>query len=71
MSVSPGVKSPWCPTHLHLTLSLSICFQPLQLTREYFTKELKRHYQGYNNTVVFTSTWNAIMTTVRLSAKSF
>lgn len=36
-----------------------------QLTREYFTKELKRHYQGYNNTDVFTSTWNAIMSTVR------
>ncbi|XP_029697750.1 tetraspanin-18B isoform X2 [Takifugu rubripes] len=34
-----------------------------KLTREYFTKELKRHYQGYNNTDVFTSTWNAIMTT--------
>uniref|UniRef100_A0AAY4CB54 Tetraspanin n=2 Tax=Denticeps clupeoides TaxID=299321 RepID=A0AAY4CB54_9TELE len=34
-----------------------------QLTREYFTKELKRHYQGYNNTDVFTSTWNAIMNT--------
>ncbi|KAJ8271480.1 hypothetical protein COCON_G00103390 [Conger conger] len=33
------------------------------LTREYFTRELKRHYQGYNNTDVFTSTWNAIMTT--------
>ncbi|XP_018607939.1 tetraspanin-18-like isoform X1 [Scleropages formosus] len=33
------------------------------LTREYFTKELKRHYQGYNNSHVFTSTWNAIMTT--------
>ncbi|TNN81998.1 Tetraspanin-18 [Liparis tanakae] len=33
------------------------------LTRQYFTKELKRHYQGYNNTDVFTSTWNAIMTT--------
>uniref|UniRef100_A0A671Q252 Tetraspanin n=1 Tax=Sinocyclocheilus anshuiensis TaxID=1608454 RepID=A0A671Q252_9TELE len=33
------------------------------LTREYFTKELKRHYQGYNNTDVFTSTWNAIMNT--------
>lgn len=38
----------------------------LQLTREYFTKELKRHYQGYNNTDVFTSTWNAIMNTVCL-----
>jgi len=36
-----------------------------QLTREYFTKELKKHYQGYNNTDVFTSTWNAIMNTVR------
>ncbi|MBN3306719.1 TSN18 protein, partial [Amia calva] len=33
------------------------------LTREYFTKELKMHYQGYNNTDVFTGTWNAIMTT--------
>uniref|UniRef100_A0A4W5K0P4 Tetraspanin 18b n=1 Tax=Hucho hucho TaxID=62062 RepID=A0A4W5K0P4_9TELE len=31
------------------------------LTREYFTKELKRHYQGYNNTDVFTGTWNAVM----------
>uniref|UniRef100_A0AAX7V1X5 Tetraspanin n=1 Tax=Astatotilapia calliptera TaxID=8154 RepID=A0AAX7V1X5_ASTCA len=35
----------------------------LFLTREYFTKELKKHYQGYNNSDVFTSTWNAIMTT--------
>uniref|UniRef100_A0A667Y6M8 Tetraspanin n=1 Tax=Myripristis murdjan TaxID=586833 RepID=A0A667Y6M8_9TELE len=33
------------------------------LTRQYFTRELKRHYQGNNNTDVFTSTWNAIMTT--------
>ncbi|XP_023697896.1 tetraspanin-18B isoform X1 [Paramormyrops kingsleyae] len=33
------------------------------LTREYFTKELKKHYQGHNNSDVFTSTWNAIMTT--------
>ncbi|XP_077420064.1 tetraspanin-18B-like isoform X2 [Vanacampus margaritifer] len=33
------------------------------LTREYFTRELKHHYQGYNTTDVFTSTWNAIMTT--------
>uniref|UniRef100_W5M4H4 Tetraspanin n=2 Tax=Lepisosteus oculatus TaxID=7918 RepID=W5M4H4_LEPOC len=33
------------------------------LTREYFTEELKTHYQGYNNTDVFTATWNAIMTT--------
>ncbi|KAK1159846.1 tetraspanin-18-like [Acipenser oxyrinchus oxyrinchus] len=33
------------------------------LTREYFTKELKEHYQGYNNTDVFTATWNAFMNT--------
>ncbi|XP_047218201.1 tetraspanin-18-like [Girardinichthys multiradiatus] len=33
------------------------------LTREYFSRELKRHYQGRNNTDVFTSTWNVIMTT--------
>ncbi|KAL0189149.1 hypothetical protein M9458_016248, partial [Cirrhinus mrigala] len=33
------------------------------LTRDYFTKELKTHYQGTNSTDVFTSTWNAIMTT--------
>lgn len=33
------------------------------LTRQYFTKELKRHYQGYNESDVFTSTWNAVMTT--------
>ncbi|RXM97506.1 Tetraspanin-18 [Acipenser ruthenus] len=35
----------------------------LFLTREYFTKELKEHYQGYNNTDVFTATWNAFMNT--------
>ncbi|XP_030622612.1 tetraspanin-18a [Chanos chanos] len=33
------------------------------LTRDYFTQELKRRYQGHNNTDVFTSTWNAIMST--------
>ncbi|XP_020514646.1 tetraspanin-18B isoform X1 [Labrus bergylta] len=33
------------------------------LTREYFSRDLKRHYQGNNNTDVFSSTWNAIMTT--------
>lgn len=43
---------------------LRLCL--VQLTREYFSRELKRHYQGHNNTDVFTSTWNAIMTTVRL-----
>lgn len=36
-----------------------------QLTREYFSRELKRHYQGHNNSDVLTSTWNAIMTTVK------
>ncbi|XP_054864434.1 tetraspanin-18-like isoform X4 [Amphiprion ocellaris] len=35
----------------------------LFLTRQYFTRDLKRHYQGRNNTDVFSSTWNAIMTT--------
>uniref|UniRef100_A0AAZ3RZF9 Tetraspanin n=1 Tax=Oncorhynchus tshawytscha TaxID=74940 RepID=A0AAZ3RZF9_ONCTS len=33
------------------------------LTREKFTRDLKRHYQGHNNTGVFTSTWSALMTT--------
>ncbi|XP_047436386.1 tetraspanin-18-like [Mugil cephalus] len=37
------------------------------LTRDYFSRELKHHYQEHNNTTtqpdVFTSTWNAIMTT--------
>ncbi|XP_028296846.1 tetraspanin-18-like isoform X2 [Gouania willdenowi] len=34
------------------------------LTRDYFTRELKRHYKvNNNNTDVFSSTWNAIMTT--------
>ncbi|XP_017334411.1 tetraspanin-18a isoform X2 [Ictalurus punctatus] len=33
------------------------------LTRDYFTKELKAHYQGSNNTEVFTATWNTIMAT--------
>ncbi|XP_063802124.1 tetraspanin-18 [Pseudophryne corroboree] len=32
------------------------------LTRDAFTKDLKRHYQG-NSTDVFTSTWNSVMTT--------
>ncbi|XP_026864563.2 tetraspanin-18b isoform X2 [Electrophorus electricus] len=35
----------------------------LFLTKEYFTKELRKHYQGYNASDVFTSTWNAIMNT--------
>ncbi|XP_058485649.1 tetraspanin-18-like isoform X1 [Solea solea] len=33
------------------------------LNRDYFTRELKRHYQGHNNSDVFTSMWNSIMTT--------
>ncbi|KAL6479136.1 hypothetical protein MHYP_G00125690 [Metynnis hypsauchen] len=33
------------------------------LTKEYFTKELRKHYQGFNTTDVFTTTWNAIMNT--------
>ncbi|KAA8579327.1 hypothetical protein FQN60_010667, partial [Etheostoma spectabile] len=40
----------------------------LFLTREYFSRELKRHYIGNNNTDVFTSTWDAIMTTGCYSA---
>ncbi|XP_075044452.1 tetraspanin-18 [Mixophyes fleayi] len=32
------------------------------LTRDSFTKDLKRHYTG-NSTDVFTSTWNSVMTT--------
>ncbi|XP_005986979.1 tetraspanin-18 [Latimeria chalumnae] len=32
------------------------------LTREFFTKELKRHYQG-NDSDVFSATWNSIMIT--------
>ncbi|XP_043404707.1 tetraspanin-18 isoform X2 [Chelonia mydas] len=35
----------------------------LFLTREYFTKELKKHYQGNNETDVFSSTWNSVMIT--------
>uniref|UniRef100_A0A8B9HH63 Tetraspanin n=1 Tax=Astyanax mexicanus TaxID=7994 RepID=A0A8B9HH63_ASTMX len=33
------------------------------LTKEYFTKELRKHYQGYNTSDVLTTTWNAIMKT--------
>ncbi|KAL7992300.1 hypothetical protein Chor_016556, partial [Crotalus horridus] len=35
----------------------------LQLTREFFTKELKKHYQGNNESDVFSSTWNSVMIT--------
>ncbi|KAJ7406132.1 Tetraspanin-18 [Pitangus sulphuratus] len=33
------------------------------LTREFFTKELKKHYQRNNDTDVFSSTWNSVMIT--------
>uniref|UniRef100_A0A803TEY7 Tetraspanin 18 n=1 Tax=Anolis carolinensis TaxID=28377 RepID=A0A803TEY7_ANOCA len=33
------------------------------LTREFFTKELKKHYQGSNESDVFSSTWNSVMIT--------
>lgn len=35
-----------------------------QLTREFFTKELTKHYQGDNDTDVFSATWNSVMITV-------
>uniref|UniRef100_A0A8C9UK35 Tetraspanin n=1 Tax=Spermophilus dauricus TaxID=99837 RepID=A0A8C9UK35_SPEDA len=33
------------------------------LTREFFTKELTKHYQGDNDTDVFSATWNSVMIT--------
>ncbi|XP_053119565.1 tetraspanin-18 isoform X2 [Hemicordylus capensis] len=33
------------------------------LTREFFTKELKKHYQRNNESDVFSSTWNSVMIT--------
>uniref|UniRef100_A0A4W2CM91 Tetraspanin-18 n=2 Tax=Bos indicus x Bos taurus TaxID=30522 RepID=A0A4W2CM91_BOBOX len=33
------------------------------LTREFFTKELTKHYQGSNDTDVFSATWNSVMIT--------
>ncbi|KAM9302356.1 tetraspanin-18 [Gastrophryne carolinensis] len=33
------------------------------LTRDFFAKELKKHYQGNNSTDIFTSTWNSVMVT--------
>lgn len=35
-----------------------------QLTREFFTKELTKHYQGSNDTDVFSATWNSVMIAV-------
>lgn len=37
---------------------------PPQLTREFFTKELGKHYQGDNDTDIFSATWNSVMITV-------
>uniref|UniRef100_A0A8C9P4X4 Tetraspanin n=1 Tax=Spermophilus dauricus TaxID=99837 RepID=A0A8C9P4X4_SPEDA len=34
-----------------------------ELTREFFTKELTKHYQGDNDTDVFSATWNSVMIT--------
>uniref|UniRef100_A0A8B9IFQ4 Tetraspanin 18 n=1 Tax=Anser cygnoides TaxID=8845 RepID=A0A8B9IFQ4_ANSCY len=34
------------------------------LTREFFTKELKKHYLRNNDTDVFSATWNSVMITV-------
>ncbi|CAH6788204.1 tetraspanin-18 [Phodopus roborovskii] len=33
------------------------------LTREFFTKELTKHYQGNNDTDMFSATWNSVMIT--------
>lgn len=45
------------------SFSLSTPLCP-QLTREFFTKELTKHYQGSNDTDVFSATWNSVMITV-------
>ncbi|KAJ1182563.1 hypothetical protein NDU88_007750 [Pleurodeles waltl] len=33
------------------------------LSRDFFTKEMKKHYQGSNSSQIFSSTWNVVMTT--------
>ncbi|XP_001505993.1 tetraspanin-18 [Ornithorhynchus anatinus] len=33
------------------------------LTREFFTKELTKHYKGNNDSDIFSSTWNSVMIT--------
>lgn len=51
-------------------LTVTCAFPPVcvfQLTREFFTKELKKHYLRNNNTDVFSSTWNSVMITVSLA----
>lgn len=48
-------------------LAIDFTFPPVyvfQLTREFFTKELKKHYQRNNDTDVFSATWNSVMITV-------
>lgn len=45
------------PLHFH-------CLCVFQLTREFFTKELKKHYLRNNDTDVFSATWNSVMITV-------
>ncbi|ELW48828.1 Tetraspanin-18 [Tupaia chinensis] len=42
---------------------LSCGFLAIQLTREFFTKELSKHYQGNNDTDAFSATWNSVMIT--------
>ncbi|XP_069479410.1 tetraspanin-18 [Ambystoma mexicanum] len=33
------------------------------LSREFFTREVKKHYQGSNSSQIFSSTWNSVMIT--------
>lgn len=47
-----------------LWVSVAPSLYLLQLTREFFTKELTKHYQGNNDTDVFSATWNSVMITV-------
>lgn len=49
---------------LAATLCIPTCLCVFQLTREFFTKELKKHYVRNNDTHVFSSTWNSVMITV-------
>lgn len=51
------------------SLYISTCLW-FQLTREFFTKELKKHYQRNNDTDVFSSTWNSVMITVSQTASA-
>lgn len=56
-----GPRSGAAPSCPGSQPALSLC---LQLTREFFTKELTKHYQGNNDTDVFSATWNSVMITV-------